>query len=310
MMLISCYREFKFIELFSPELAAQSRGPAWWCGKEWVRSGCGAHEGCTALHCLGPSRVITPILASPGGLSGEKGSLGICIRDPDDSRVCAKSSSLSIDPTNTSSFGDYAIFLETVHRDYDRTEKMYERAIAADPDHVYSLRNYAVFLETVRRDYDRADTMYGWAIAADPSNADILGVYAVFLKNVRCDYGRAERMYDRAIQSDPNNAHNLGYYADFLKNVRHDYDRAEEMYRRTIDKTPPILAPFATTPTFYGWFGMITIGRRKYTGGPLMPIPIENDELDVLHPRQNLTRQLDSSRPVNSFREYHIFLII
>ena len=60
---------------------------------------------------------------------------------------------------------------------------MYERAIAADPDHVYSLRNYAVFLETVRRDYDRADTMYGWAIAADPSNADILGVYAVFLKN-------------------------------------------------------------------------------------------------------------------------------
>ena len=201
--------------------------------------------------------------------------MGICIRDPDDSRVCAKSSSLSIDPTNTSSFGDYAIFLETVHRDYDRTEKMYERAIAADPDHVYSLRNYAVFLE-----------------------------------NVRCDYGRAERMYDRAIQSDPNNAHNLGYYADFLKNVRHDYDRAEEMYRRTIDKTPPILAPFATTPTFYGWFGMITIGRRKYTGGPLMPIPIENDELDVLHPRQNLTRQLDSSRPVNSFREYHIFLII
>lgn len=53
-------------EPFSPELAAQGRGSAWWCGKEWVRSGCGAHEGRTALHCLEPSRVITPILASPG----------------------------------------------------------------------------------------------------------------------------------------------------------------------------------------------------------------------------------------------------
>ena len=109
--------------------------------------------------------------------------MGICIRDPDDSRVRAKSSSLSIDPTNTSSFGDYAIFLETVHRDYDRAEEMYERAIAADPSNADILGYYAVFLETVRRDYDRADTMYGWAIAADPSNADILGVYAVFLKN-------------------------------------------------------------------------------------------------------------------------------
>ena len=32
----------------------------------WARSGCGAHGGRTALHCLGPSRAITSILASPG----------------------------------------------------------------------------------------------------------------------------------------------------------------------------------------------------------------------------------------------------
>ena len=61
-------KDLKNNEPFSPELAAQSRGSAWWCGKEWVRSGCGAHEGRTALHCLEPSRVITPILASPGAL--------------------------------------------------------------------------------------------------------------------------------------------------------------------------------------------------------------------------------------------------
>ena len=45
-------KDLKNNEPFSPELAAQSRGSAWWCGKEWVWSGCGAHEGRTALHCL------------------------------------------------------------------------------------------------------------------------------------------------------------------------------------------------------------------------------------------------------------------
>ena len=30
------------------------------------RNGCGVREGRTALHCLGPSRVITPIPTSPG----------------------------------------------------------------------------------------------------------------------------------------------------------------------------------------------------------------------------------------------------
>ena len=71
---------------------------------------------------------------------------------------------------------------------------------------------YAVFLETVRREYDRAEAMYERAITADPTDADNLGNYAVFLKTVRREYDRAEAMYERAITADPNHARNLGNY--------------------------------------------------------------------------------------------------
>ena len=62
---------------------------------------------------------------------------------------------------------DYAQFLETVRRDYDRAEEMYKRAVEADPNNANSLGNYADFLETVRRDYDRAEEMYKRAVEAD-----------------------------------------------------------------------------------------------------------------------------------------------
>ena len=38
---------------------------------------------------------------------------------------------------------DYAQFLETVRRDYDRAEEMYKRAVEADPKYAWGLRKYA-----------------------------------------------------------------------------------------------------------------------------------------------------------------------
>ena len=52
-------------ELLSPATAAQKRGSARCCGKEWMRCGSGARSR-TDLRRPGPSRVIMPILASPG----------------------------------------------------------------------------------------------------------------------------------------------------------------------------------------------------------------------------------------------------
>ena len=53
----------------------------------WARSGCGAHGGRTALHCLGPSRAITSILASPGAFLVRKAQCTYrCVVLPDDTR--------------------------------------------------------------------------------------------------------------------------------------------------------------------------------------------------------------------------------
>ena len=52
-------------ERLSPATAAQKRGSARCRGKEWMRCGSGARSR-TDLRRPGPSRVIMPILASPG----------------------------------------------------------------------------------------------------------------------------------------------------------------------------------------------------------------------------------------------------
>ena len=80
-------------------------------------------------------------------------------------------------------------------------EFLYKFTTESTPDS-NSFGFYAVFLETVRRDSDRAEAMFERAITADPTDADNLGNYAVFLKNVRRDYDRAQDMYERAITAD------------------------------------------------------------------------------------------------------------
>ena len=79
---------------------------------------------------------------------------------------------------------------------------MYKRAVEADPNNANSLGNYADFLETVRRDYDRAEEMYKRAVEADPKYAWGLRKYAHFLQYVRHNYDRAEEMYQRFVEAD------------------------------------------------------------------------------------------------------------
>ena len=117
---------------------------------------------------------------------------------------------------DSNSFGFYSVFLETVRRDSDRAEAMFERAITADPNHANTLGNYALFLKNVRREYDQAEAMYDRAIDADPTDVDNLGNYAIFLTDVRHDHDRAQDMFERAIEANPNHANTLGNYSQLL----------------------------------------------------------------------------------------------
>ena len=82
---------------------------------------------------------------------------------------------------DSNSFGFYAVFLETVRRDSDRAEAMFERAITADPNHARNLSNYATFMWTIRHDYNQAEAMFKRAIDANPTNTHILGNYSQLL---------------------------------------------------------------------------------------------------------------------------------
>ena len=60
--------------------------------------------------------------------------MGISIRDSNGSDA-RTGSSTPADPARANSLADYARFLHDVRRDYDRAERLYERAIEADPNH-------------------------------------------------------------------------------------------------------------------------------------------------------------------------------
>ena len=93
--------------------------------------------------------------------------MGISIRGSGDSGARAPSSSTPADPDMADGLVDYAQFLETVRRDYDRAEEMYKRAVEADPKYAWGLRKYAHFLQYVRHNYDRAEEMYQRFVEAD-----------------------------------------------------------------------------------------------------------------------------------------------
>ena len=58
---------------------------------------------------------------------------------------------------------------------------MYERAITADPNHADNLGNYAIFLETIHCDFNQVEVLFERVIEADPTNAHDLGNYSQFL---------------------------------------------------------------------------------------------------------------------------------
>jgi Tfp pilus assembly protein PilF len=133
--------------------------------------------------------------------------------------------------------GRYALFLEMRGR-HDLAERYYRRAIAADPDHVTNRGRYAVFLETVRRDYDGAEAQYRQALTLAPNDPVLLGNFADFLEQARGEYDDAEHFYRRALEAAPYHPNNLVNYATFLAEVRGEYDRAEALYQRALEVAP------------------------------------------------------------------------
>ena len=77
--------------------------------------------------------------------------------------------------------------------DPTKADEIYSKGIEQYSDSAPLLGNYALFLETIRKDYDKAEQFFQRALVADPNYANNLGNYAIFLKKVRKDYDKAEQ---------------------------------------------------------------------------------------------------------------------
>jgi len=142
------------------------------------------------------------------------------------------------DTSHPSLMGNYAIFLESVKKDYDAAEKHYLKALEIEPDHANVNGNYATLLCGIKKDYDAAEKYYLKALEIEPDHANHNGNYASFLCDIKKDYDTAEKHYLKALEIEPDHTNNIGNYATFLCGVKKDYDAAEKYYLKALEVAP------------------------------------------------------------------------
>jgi Tfp pilus assembly protein PilF len=100
--------------------------------------------------------------------------------------------------------------------DPDRADGIYRAGIGQFPTSAPLLHNYAIFLQTVPKDYEQAEAYFQKSLAVDRDNEFTLGNYALFLEKIRKDYEKAEIYYRKAVKAYMSNLNSVGNYAGFL----------------------------------------------------------------------------------------------
>lgn len=76
----------------------------------------------------------------------------------------------------------------------EKAEEYFTRAIRVDPTYATNLCNYALFLETIRKDYDLAEKHYKLALELNPKDLKSVNNYSIFLRTIRKDEAAAKRI--------------------------------------------------------------------------------------------------------------------
>jgi tetratricopeptide (TPR) repeat protein len=135
-------------------------------------------------------------------------------------------------PDNAQIMGSYATFLYRFRKNYDKSEKYFEKSLQINPNNGDTLGNYANFLKEIRKEYDKAEEYYKRRLVINPDEV-VFGNYATLL-SIRGEYDKAEEYYKRCLELNPNTSFNLGNYGGFLlfKGDKHGFDllrKAEEL---------------------------------------------------------------------------------
>jgi tetratricopeptide (TPR) repeat protein len=100
-------------------------------------------------------------------------------------------------------------------KDYLKSDKAYEDALALNPDNWIVLNNYSFFLSMRKENLDKAEKMSAALIKNNPDNPTFLDTHAWVLY-LRQKYKDAKRVIERAISTGKANASHFEHYGDIL----------------------------------------------------------------------------------------------
>lgn len=100
-------------------------------------------------------------------------------------------------------------------KDYDKSDKAYDEALAIDPNNDAVLNNYSYYLSLRKNNLEKAEKMSSLLIKNNPDNPTFLDTYAWVLYS-RQKYKEARKIIERAISTGNANATHFEHYGDIL----------------------------------------------------------------------------------------------
>jgi tetratricopeptide (TPR) repeat protein len=119
-------------------------------------------------------------------------------------------------------------------KEYEKSDKAYEDALAANPANDVVLNNYSYFLALRKANLEKAEKMSAQLVKNNPDNATYLDTYAWVLY-VREKYKDAKKVIEKAISSGIANATHVEHYGDILfklgevENAVQQWEKARRM---------------------------------------------------------------------------------
>jgi len=100
-------------------------------------------------------------------------------------------------------------------REYDKSDKAYDEALAFNPNNYSVLNNYSYYLALRKASLDKAEKMSTLLIKNNPDNPTFLDTHAWVLYT-RQKYKEARKIIERAIATGQANATHIEHYGDIL----------------------------------------------------------------------------------------------
>lgn len=100
-------------------------------------------------------------------------------------------------------------------KEYDKSDKAYDEALAFNPNNYIVLNNYSYYLALRKASLDKAEKMSTLLVKNNPDNASFLDTHAWVLYT-RQKYKEARKFIERAIATGQANATHFEHYGDIL----------------------------------------------------------------------------------------------